>query len=114
MWLPVLQLHQSIYGNAGSLFASFPEGLEDVSKYPSLIQELLRRNWTEAELAGVLRLNFIRVLEEVERVSGVLWCFISYLSSGYGYLAGTKHGSCARSVWCWQAEHVCGMTGLIC
>ncbi|KAL2088395.1 hypothetical protein ACEWY4_015294 [Coilia grayii] len=46
----------------------FPDGLEDVSKYPALIQELLRRNWTEAELAGVLRLNFVRVFEEVERV----------------------------------------------
>ncbi|KAF3686844.1 Dipeptidase 2 [Channa argus] len=47
---------------------SFPQGLEDVSKYPALIQELLRRNWTETELANVLRRNFIRVFEEVERV----------------------------------------------
>lgn len=55
-----------------SLICSFPEGLEDVSKYPALIQELLQRNWTEAELAGVLRLNFIRVFEDVERVSGLM------------------------------------------
>ncbi|XP_056134475.1 dipeptidase 2 [Lampris incognitus] len=48
--------------------ANFPVGLEDVSKYPALIQELLRRNWSEMELAGVLRLNFLRVFEEVERV----------------------------------------------
>ncbi|KAM7423753.1 hypothetical protein PAMA_000224 [Pampus argenteus] len=47
---------------------SFPQGLEDVSKYPSLIQELLQRNWTESELADVLRRNFLRVFEEVERV----------------------------------------------
>ncbi|XP_013764901.1 dipeptidase 1 isoform X1 [Pundamilia nyererei] len=47
---------------------SFPHGLEDVSKYPALIQELLRRNWTENELAGVLRHNFLRVFEQVERV----------------------------------------------
>ncbi|XP_031602470.1 dipeptidase 2 [Oreochromis aureus] len=47
---------------------SFPHGLEDVSKYPALIQELLRRNWTENELAGVLRNNFLRVFEQVERV----------------------------------------------
>ncbi|XP_023646088.1 dipeptidase 2 isoform X2 [Paramormyrops kingsleyae] len=46
----------------------FPNGLEDVSKYPALIQELLQRNWTEAEVAGVLRLNFLRVFEEVEEV----------------------------------------------
>lgn len=48
---------------------SFPRGLEDVSKYPALIQELLQRNWTENELADILRRNFLRVFEEVERVS---------------------------------------------
>lgn len=47
---------------------AFPRGLEDVSKYPTLIQELLKRNWTEEELADVLRRNFLRVFEEVERV----------------------------------------------
>ncbi|NXP18359.1 DPEP2 Dipeptidase, partial [Scytalopus superciliaris] len=46
--------------------ARFPEGLEDVSKYPSLIEELLRRGWNEAELKGVLRENFLRVFREVE------------------------------------------------
>ncbi|KFQ26862.1 Dipeptidase 2, partial [Mesitornis unicolor] len=44
----------------------FPEGLEDVSKYPSLIEELLRRGWNENELKGVLRENFLRVFREVE------------------------------------------------
>ncbi|KAF1405124.1 Dipeptidase 2, partial [Spheniscus humboldti] len=44
----------------------FPEGLEDVSKYPSLIAELLRRGWNETELKGVLRENFLRVFREVE------------------------------------------------
>ncbi|NXA69993.1 DPEP2 Dipeptidase, partial [Mohoua ochrocephala] len=44
----------------------FPEGLEDVSKYPSLIEELLRRGWNETELKGVLRENFLRVFREVE------------------------------------------------
>ncbi|XP_010739217.2 dipeptidase 2 [Larimichthys crocea] len=46
----------------------FPQGLEDVSKYPALIQELLQRNWTENELANVLRRNFLRVFKEVEKV----------------------------------------------
>lgn len=48
---------------------SFPEGLEDVSKYPALIRELLRRNWTEDELADVLRRNFLRIFDEVEKMS---------------------------------------------
>ncbi|XP_043100102.1 dipeptidase 2 [Puntigrus tetrazona] len=46
----------------------FPEGLEDVSKYSVLIEELVSRNWTEEELAGVLRLNFLRVFRQVEKV----------------------------------------------
>ncbi|KAI2662583.1 Dipeptidase 2 [Labeo rohita] len=40
----------------------------DVSKYPELIEELISRNWTEEELAGVLRLNFLRVFRKVEKV----------------------------------------------
>ncbi|XP_028597479.2 dipeptidase 2-like [Podarcis muralis] len=46
----------------------YPEGLEDVSKYPALIEELLRRGWSEEELEGVLRQNFLRVFREVEKV----------------------------------------------
>ncbi|XP_009884802.1 PREDICTED: dipeptidase 2-like [Charadrius vociferus] len=49
----------------------FPEGLEDVSKYPSLIEELLRRGWNETELKGVLRDNFLRVFREVENVRNI-------------------------------------------
>ncbi|KAL2762032.1 dipeptidase 1 isoform b precursor, partial [Daubentonia madagascariensis] len=44
-----------------------PEGLEDVSKYPDLIAELLRRNWTEAEIRGALADNLLRVFEAVEQ-----------------------------------------------
>uniref|UniRef100_A0A3B4BC26 Dipeptidase n=1 Tax=Periophthalmus magnuspinnatus TaxID=409849 RepID=A0A3B4BC26_9GOBI len=47
---------------------SFPKGLDDVSKYPALIKELLQRNWTEQELADILRRNFVRVFDEVEKV----------------------------------------------
>lgn len=51
-----------------TLANSFPEGLEDVSKYPYLIEELLRRGWSETELKAVLRENFLRVFREVEKV----------------------------------------------
>ncbi|GAB1293770.1 Dipeptidase 1 [Apodemus speciosus] len=44
-----------------------PVGLEDVSKYPDLIAELLRRNWTEAEVRGVLSDNLLRVFSAVEQ-----------------------------------------------
>ncbi|XP_037371842.2 dipeptidase 3 [Talpa occidentalis] len=46
----------------------FPKGLQDVSTYPVLIAELLRRGWSEEELQGVLRGNLLRVFGQVERV----------------------------------------------
>ncbi|KAK9392836.1 dipeptidase 2-like [Crotalus adamanteus] len=46
----------------------FPQGLEDVSKYPDVIEELLRRGWTKEELRGILRENLLRVFKEVEDV----------------------------------------------
>ncbi|OJD14964.1 hypothetical protein AJ78_04747 [Emergomyces pasteurianus Ep9510] len=42
------------------------EGLEDVSKYPDLISELLRRGVSEKKLEGVVGANVLRVLKEVE------------------------------------------------
>lgn len=45
-----------------------PSGLEDVSKYPDLVAELLRRQWTEAEIRGALADNLLRVFEAVEEV----------------------------------------------
>uniref|UniRef100_A0A8C9Q959 Dipeptidase 3 n=1 Tax=Spermophilus dauricus TaxID=99837 RepID=A0A8C9Q959_SPEDA len=47
----------------------FPQGLEDVSTYPVLIEELLRRGWSEEELQGVLRENLLRVFRQVEQES---------------------------------------------
>ncbi|XP_045296025.1 dipeptidase 1 isoform X1 [Leopardus geoffroyi] len=46
-----------------------PVGLEDVSKYPDLVAELLRRRWTEEEVRGALANNLLRVFEAVEQVS---------------------------------------------
>ncbi|XP_027701846.1 dipeptidase 2-like isoform X2 [Vombatus ursinus] len=46
----------------------FPQGLEDVSKYPALIAELVRRGWSEKELQGLLRDNLLRVFQKVEQV----------------------------------------------
>ena len=46
-----------------------PAGLEDVSKFPDLIAELLRRGWTEADVKKVSGLNILRVLRAAERVA---------------------------------------------
>ncbi|XP_039990779.1 dipeptidase 1 isoform X2 [Xiphias gladius] len=45
-----------------------PEGLEDVSKVPNLVAELLRRGWTDEEVKAALGNNLLRVLREVELV----------------------------------------------
>lgn len=50
-------------------FSRLPEGLEDVSKVPELVAELLRREWTNEEVKAVLGNNLLRVMTEVERVS---------------------------------------------
>lgn len=46
----------------------FPQGLEDVSTYPVLVEELLKHGWREEELQGVLRGNLLRVFRQVEQV----------------------------------------------
>ena len=48
------------------------EGLEDVSKYPSLFAELARRGWTDADLMKLSDGNVLRVLAEAERVAARL------------------------------------------
>nr|KAF6406609.1 dipeptidase 3 [Molossus molossus] len=45
----------------------FPQELDNVSTYPVLIEELLRRGWSEEELQGVLRGNLLRVFRHVEQ-----------------------------------------------
>lgn len=42
-----------------------PPGLEDASTFPSLIAELVRRNWSDAALAKLMGGNFLRVWGEV-------------------------------------------------
>jgi membrane dipeptidase len=46
-----------------------PAGLEDVSCYPALIDELLSRGWSEADCAGLTGGNIVRVLREAEAAS---------------------------------------------
>ncbi|RMH19475.1 MAG: membrane dipeptidase, partial [Acidobacteria bacterium] len=52
--------------------SSVPEGLEDVSCFPALLGELLRRGYTEEEVEKVAGRNVLRVMREVERVAAAL------------------------------------------
>lgn len=49
---------------------TLPDGLRDVSAYPNLLAELLRRGYTEQELAAICGENLLRVWSEVERLAG--------------------------------------------
>jgi membrane dipeptidase len=49
-----------------------PIGLEDVSTYPALIAELLRRGWSDGDVKRVAGLNVLRVMREAERVAARL------------------------------------------
>jgi membrane dipeptidase len=51
---------------------STPVGLEDVSKFPDLTAELLRRGYREADVKKILGLNMLRVMREVEKVAAKL------------------------------------------
>ena len=63
---------------------SGPEGLDDVSAYPDLVAELLRRGLSEEDVSQVCGLNVIRVWKEVERVASVMQSPGRDLSQGEG------------------------------
>lgn len=46
-----------------------PQGLEDVSKFPALTAELLRRGWKDADVEKVIGLNVLRVMRQAELVA---------------------------------------------
>jgi membrane dipeptidase len=53
-------------------FEGATDGLEDVSCYPALLAELMRRGYTREDIQKLAGLNFLRVFREVELVSARL------------------------------------------
>jgi membrane dipeptidase len=49
--------------------SSTPVGLEDVSKFPNLLAELLRRGWSDADVRKAVGENVLRVMRRVEEVA---------------------------------------------
>ena len=49
-----------------------PAGLEDVSKYPALLAELLRRGWSDGDLKKLAGTNILRVMRQAENVAARL------------------------------------------
>jgi membrane dipeptidase len=46
-----------------------PDGLEDVSRYPAVFEELASRGYSEDDLARIAGRNVLRLMREAERVS---------------------------------------------
>ncbi len=49
-----------------------PEGLESVEKFPALLAELLRRGWSDEDVARVAGGNLLRVMQAAEACSARL------------------------------------------
>jgi membrane dipeptidase len=49
-----------------------PVGLEDVSKYPALTAELLKRGYSDADVSQILGLNVLRVMRRAEEIAARL------------------------------------------
>ncbi|MDX2193631.1 MAG: dipeptidase [Gemmatimonadales bacterium] len=60
--------HVGIGGDFDGIPAG-PEGLEDVSSYPNLFAELLRRGWSDDDLRKLAGRNVLRAFEQAEAVS---------------------------------------------
>jgi membrane dipeptidase len=48
---------------------NWPEGLEDVSMFPNLFAELVRRGWSDEELMKIMGGNVLRALEQAEKIA---------------------------------------------
>lgn len=62
--------HVGIGSDFDGVGETLPAGLEDVSTYPALLAELMRRGWSDAGIAKLAGGNVLRVLEAAERVRG--------------------------------------------
>ena len=59
----------------GSDFDGIPDapvGLEGVNRYPALLMELMRRGWSDADIAKLAGENLLRVLSKAEAVGATL------------------------------------------
>ncbi|WP_158768681.1 dipeptidase [Paraglaciecola sp. L1A13] len=58
--------HVGIGSDYDGVGDSLPEGLKDVSTYPNLVQGLMDREYSEADIKKILSGNFLRVWQAVE------------------------------------------------
>ena len=61
--------HVGIGSDFDGVGADLPAGLNDVSTYPALLAELMRRGWSDADVAKLAGGNILRVLDQAESVA---------------------------------------------
>ncbi|WP_395337484.1 dipeptidase [Novosphingobium sp. BL-8H] len=61
--------HVGIGSDYDGVGNELPRGLGDVSTYPALLAELMRRGWSDADIAKLAGGNVLRVMEAAERVA---------------------------------------------
>lgn len=61
--------HVGIGSDYDGVGNELPRGLQDVSTYPALLAELMRRGWSDADVAKLAGGNVLRVMEAAERVA---------------------------------------------
>lgn len=61
--------HVGIGSDYDGVGDQLPEGLKDVSTYPALLAELMRRGWSDADIAKLAGGNVLRVMEQAEKVA---------------------------------------------
>jgi membrane dipeptidase len=61
--------HVGIGSDFDGVGPDLPAGLRDVSTYPDLLAELMRRGWSDADVAKVAGGNILRVLDQSEAVA---------------------------------------------
>jgi membrane dipeptidase len=61
--------HVGIGSDFDGLGNELPDGLADVSTYPALLAELMRRGWSDADVAKLAGGNVLRVMAAAEKVA---------------------------------------------
>ena len=64
--------HVGIGSDFDGVDNSLPEGLSDVSTYPALLAELMRRGWSDADIAKLAGGNILRVMARAEAVAAAM------------------------------------------
>lgn len=64
--------HVGLGSDFDGLGNELPEGLENVDTYPALLAEMMRRGWSDADVAKLAGVNVLRVMEAVEKVAAAM------------------------------------------